>query len=96
MGSHMLNVLDPAYFKEFQGDLMPARMQQIEKARKEEEARRLEKKLEYETKMREQREKEEERQRRKREMEELRRRKKEKLMLEQDLAQDQDQLRSVN
>ncbi len=30
MSSHMLDLLDPSRFREFRGDLVPARMQQIE------------------------------------------------------------------
>ncbi len=32
MSSHMLDLLDPSRFREFRGDLVPARMQQIEQA----------------------------------------------------------------
>ena len=77
ISDHMLDILDPKTFNEFQGDLIPQRIDQIRVAREEEAANRKRRKEEYERRMEEQRIKEREAVKRKKELEELRRKMKE-------------------
>lgn len=73
--NHMLDMFDPSQFQEFQGDLIPARIKQIEEARLEEADRKRQKEVEYNSKMEEQRTKEREHVRKKKELEERRKKK---------------------
>ena len=68
----MLDILDPKKFNEFQGDLIPQRINQIRAAQAEEAEKRKKRKEEFEKRMEEQREKEREAIKRKKELEALR------------------------
>lgn len=56
----MLDIFDPEKFREFEGDLIPTRIQQIQEQRQKETEARKSRQREYQKKMEEQREKERE------------------------------------
>lgn len=72
MKEHLLDVLEPDNLLKFQGDLVPARIQQIQKARDKEMEQRRQRKQEYLKRIEEQRVKERLAIKRKRELDELR------------------------
>ena len=53
----MVDIFNPEKFREFEGDLIPTRIQQIQEQRKRENQAKLQRQREYEKKMSEQREK---------------------------------------
>lgn len=55
--NHMVDIFDAEKFREFQGDLIPARIQQLEQEKAKELEAKQKRQLEYETKMQEQRRK---------------------------------------
>ena len=63
----MVDIFNPEKFREFEGDLIPTRIKQIQDQRKKENEAKLQRQNEYERKMSEQREKEREMLRKKRE-----------------------------
>ena len=67
--NHMLDIFNPQHYREFEGDLIPTRVKQIEKQRELETERRKQRQLEYERKMEEQRSQEREMLRKKRQKE---------------------------
>ena len=62
----MLDIFNPEHYREFEGDLIPTRVKQIEKQRETEIERKKQRQMEYERKMEEQRAHEREMLRRKR------------------------------
>lgn len=72
LSTHMLDILDPSKFSEFRGDLIPARIQKIEEARRAEEETRMKKREEYDRMMAAQRKKERDAMKRRKELEQAR------------------------
>merc|ERR550532_3241515 len=58
--THMVDIFNPKKFREFEGDLIPTRVKQIQEQRKKENEAKLQRQFDYEKKMSEQREKERE------------------------------------
>jgi hypothetical protein len=67
--NHMLDIFHPEKFQEFQGDLIPTRIKQIQDAKQHDFERKKSRQHEYELKMEDQRTKERELLRKKRELE---------------------------
>ena len=55
--THMVDIFNPEKFREFEGDLIPTRVKQIQEQRKKENEAKLQRQFDYEKKMSEQREK---------------------------------------
>ena len=53
----MVDIFNPEKFREFEGDLIPKRVKQIQEQRKKENEAKLQRQFDYEKKMSEQREK---------------------------------------
>ena len=53
----MVDIFNPEKFREFEGDLIPTRVKQIQEQRKKENEAKLQRQFDYEKKMSEQREK---------------------------------------
>merc|ERR1712008_342249 len=58
--THMVDIFNPEKFREFEGDLIPKRVKQIQEQLKKENEAKLQRQFDYEKKMSEQREKERE------------------------------------
>jgi len=58
--THMVDIFNPEKFREFEGDLIPKRVKQIQEQRKKENEAKLQRQFDYDKKMSEQREKERE------------------------------------